>query len=238
MNNFVFNGKMFRQIKGTAMGTKCAPAFANIYMNRLEEKYVYTHRIQPLVWYRFIDDIFSVFTCTRQEVESFVQELSDKTGLEFTATISDTKVDFLDTTVKVDEHRKLYTTLYTKPTDTHDYLLYQLAHPKHCMNATPFSQLLRVRKICKQDADFVENAEMILGNFHRRGYPLEILKTAWNAVKGLDRDLILAEKPPSAQTPSEESFYLTTTYNPASPNLKGILSNHWDLVGLPHMTSI
>ena len=80
---------------------------------------------------------------------------------------------------------------------------------------------------------------MILGNFHRRGYPLELLKTAWNAVKGLNRDLLLVEKPPSTQTPSEDSFYLTTTYNPASPNLKGILTDHWDLMGLPpHNTHI
>ncbi len=233
MNNFVFNGKMFRQVRGTAMGTKCAPAFANIYMNRIEEKYVYTNRIQPLIWYRFIDDIFSVFTCSREEVQSFIDDLNERTGLEFTATISDTKVDFLDTTVKIDDNRKLYTTLYTKPTDTHDYLLYSSAHPKHCKNATPFSQLLRVRKICKHDTDFLVNAEMVLGNFHRRGYPLETLKTAWNAVKGLDRNLLLVEKPPSTQTPTEESFFLTTTYNPASPNLKGILSDHWDLMGLP-----
>ena len=142
-------------------------------------------------------------------------------------------MDFLDTTVKLDEHGKLYTTLYTKPTDTHDYLLYNSAHPKHCKDATPFSQLLRIRKICKNDRDFEINSEMVLGNFHRRGYPLEILKTAWNAVKGLDRDQILMEKPPSNTEPTEQSFFLTTTYNPASPNLKGILAKHWDLVGLP-----
>ncbi len=139
----------------------------------------------------------------------------------------------MDTTVKIDEHGKLYTTLYTKPTDTHDYLLYNSAHPKHCKNATPFSQLLRIRKICKNDRDFEKNSELVLGNFYRRGYPLEILKTAWNAVKSLDRDMLLVEKPPSNTEPTEQSFFLTTTYNPAFPNLKGILGKYWDLVGLP-----
>ncbi len=78
MNNFVFNGKMFRQIKGTAMGTKCAPAFANIYMNDIEEKYVYnnTHGTKPLIWLRFIDNIFCVFTCSKEEVETFVKDIS------------------------------------------------------------------------------------------------------------------------------------------------------------------
>ena len=232
-NNFVFNGEMYHQIKGTAMGTKCAPAFANIYMNQVEEKYVYTHTTKPLIWLRFIDDIFCVFTCSKPEIEAFVDEISEKSGLKFTATISDTQVDFLDTTVKVDENGKLYTTLYSKPTDTHDYLLYNSAHPKHCKNATPFSQLLRVRKICKKDMDFLENSEKILGHFYRRGYPLDVLKSALNAVKGLDRDILLIEKPKNNTPPTEQSFFLTTTYNPASPNLKGILGDHWDLVGLP-----
>ncbi len=161
--------------------------------------------------------------------ESCINQIS----LKFTATISETQVDFLDTTVKVDDDGKLYTTLYSKPTDTHDYLLYKSAHPKHCKNATPFSQLLRVRKICKKDLDFVENSEKILGHFYRRGYPLDVLKSAWNAVKGLDRDILLIEKPKNNTQPTEQSFFLTTTYNPESPNLKGILGDHWDLVGLP-----
>ncbi len=77
-NCFVFNGQHYRQIRGTAMGTKCAPAFANIFMNEFEEKFVYTYHIQPLVWFRFIDDIFSIFVCSRQEIESFVDYLNTR----------------------------------------------------------------------------------------------------------------------------------------------------------------
>ncbi len=225
---------MYRQIKGTAMGTKCAPAFANIFMNDFEEQHVYTHPIQPLVWFRFIDDIFAVFTCTREEVEQFIYDIDHSNpSIRFTSNISETSVDFLDTTVKLDEHGKLYTTLYTKPTDTHDYLLYNSAHPKHCKDGTPYSQLLRVRKICSHDTDFVTNSEMILGNFYRRGYPIDVLKSAWNAVKTLNRDDLLVERPQQNVEPTEQSFYLTTTYNPASPNLKGLLGKNWDLVNLP-----
>ncbi len=50
-NCLVFNGRHYRQIKGTAMGTKVAPAFANIFMNDFEDKYVYTYHIQPMVWF-------------------------------------------------------------------------------------------------------------------------------------------------------------------------------------------
>ena len=37
-NDFSFNKKNFLQMKGTAMGTKMAPSFANIFMACLEEK--------------------------------------------------------------------------------------------------------------------------------------------------------------------------------------------------------
>ena len=36
LNNFTFNDEHFIQIKGTAMGTRVAPNFANVYMGRLD----------------------------------------------------------------------------------------------------------------------------------------------------------------------------------------------------------
>lgn len=37
-NTFTFNGKHFKQIKGTAMGTKMAPTYATLTLEYLEEK--------------------------------------------------------------------------------------------------------------------------------------------------------------------------------------------------------
>jgi len=37
-NYFQFNDSMYHQIQGTAMGTKMAPAYANLFMAELEEK--------------------------------------------------------------------------------------------------------------------------------------------------------------------------------------------------------
>jgi hypothetical protein len=36
-NNYTFNGEHFLQINGTAMGTKMAPSYANIFMGKLEK---------------------------------------------------------------------------------------------------------------------------------------------------------------------------------------------------------
>jgi hypothetical protein len=37
INNFTFDGNHYLQINGTAMGTKMAPSYANIFMGDLEE---------------------------------------------------------------------------------------------------------------------------------------------------------------------------------------------------------
>ena len=48
------------QIHGTAMGTKMAVAFANIFMAKVETEILNQSASNPLVWKGFIDDIFSL----------------------------------------------------------------------------------------------------------------------------------------------------------------------------------
>jgi hypothetical protein len=50
-NNFMFNGEHYLQISGTAMGTKMAPSYANIFMGRLERRLLHYAPIKPLSWY-------------------------------------------------------------------------------------------------------------------------------------------------------------------------------------------
>ena len=43
------------------MGTKCVPTYANLVLSVLEEEFLQSLTLKPLVWYRFIDDIFVVY---------------------------------------------------------------------------------------------------------------------------------------------------------------------------------
>ena len=60
-NYFEFDEKIFRQKLGTAIGTKFAPGFANIFMGHMEEKFLETCELKPWVWWRFLDDIFVIW---------------------------------------------------------------------------------------------------------------------------------------------------------------------------------
>ena len=56
-NYFDINGKIYRQKQGIAIGTKIAPAYANLFMSGLEERLLEASVNKPLVWMRFIDDV-------------------------------------------------------------------------------------------------------------------------------------------------------------------------------------
>ena len=79
--------------------------------------------------------------------------------IKFTAEISATKADFLDTTVYMNDDGSLWTDLFCKPTDTHSYLRYESSHPPHCKRSLPYSQFLRLRRICSREEDFTKHAK-------------------------------------------------------------------------------
>ena len=73
---FSFDGQIYEQIQGTAMGTKMAPSYANLFMDRFERAFLAREPIQPLLWKRYIDDILCVWTGTRSELEGFLDRLN------------------------------------------------------------------------------------------------------------------------------------------------------------------
>ena len=70
-NNFVFDDHSYLQTSGTAMGTKMAPCFANIFMASTEQTFNDNSPLTPLFYVRFIDDIFMIWTHGSEELEQF-----------------------------------------------------------------------------------------------------------------------------------------------------------------------
>ena len=59
-NSFHFNGKNYLQTHGTAMGTKMAVSFDNIFRTAVETEIINWSHFKPLTWKRYIDDVFSL----------------------------------------------------------------------------------------------------------------------------------------------------------------------------------
>ena len=60
----------------TAIGTKLPPAYANIFMDRLEQKLLSEVQIKPHLWFRYIDDIFMVWLGSESELEDFLSYIN------------------------------------------------------------------------------------------------------------------------------------------------------------------
>ncbi len=229
-NAFAFNNEFYVQTGGTAMGTKMAPSYANIFMSSFEDKFVYTYPLQATIWLRYIDDIFMIWPHGEDELNKFVTHLNScHNTIKFTTEVSKSHTNFLDTTVFVAENRSLKTRLYCKPTDTHDYLLYNSCHPAHCKEGIPYSQFLRIRRICTDIADFEISASMLTSHFTRRKYPDRIITDAIERARSQDRHSLLYNTNVRNDN-SEKRFYIIDTYNPSNPNLKCIIKNNWGLL--------
>ena len=89
--------KNYLQTHGTAMGTKMAVAFSNIFMNKVETEILSQSLFKPLVWKRYIDDIFPLWTTNRDRIEHFIEQANNHhPTIKFTAEISDKETTFLD----------------------------------------------------------------------------------------------------------------------------------------------
>ena len=150
LNNgiFVFNNKAYQQKPGTAIGTKFAPLYACIFMDEVEKFFLETQSKKPLVWLRYVDDIFFIWTHGELELERFLKDLNNFTpNLSFPHEASKNCIPFLDLKVKLIDG-KLETDLCMKPTDRSQYLHYLSSHAEHRKCSIVYSQTLCVKRLC------------------------------------------------------------------------------------------
>ena len=181
-----------------------------------------------ILWLRFLDDIMGLYTGPPDELMRFVENLNEvHPTIKFTLEHSEESVNFLDTTVHL-ENGKLWMDLYSEPKDSHSYLHYTSAHPVQCKKSLPYSQLLRVRRICSRQQDFLRHSGMILYHFKARGYPIDLLEQALTRVMALDRKELL--KVSEKITTRDDVVALVTTFNPQFTDLNKIVKQNWALL--------
>ena len=76
-NYFEFNGEVKHQISVTAIGTKFAPTYVSIFMDEIETNFLDTQEFKPLVWFRYIDDVFFIWTHGKEKLEEFLKDFNN-----------------------------------------------------------------------------------------------------------------------------------------------------------------
>lgn len=161
-NYFLFEHQYYLQTSGTAMGATMAPDYANLYLGSLEEQYVYNNNPfadKLILFKRYIDDCFVIFCGSLPEFELFVLYMNClRPSIKFTHSASTTSVNFLDTCISlIDGH--IVSSLYRKDTEKNNLLHATSAHPTSLKRGLPYSQFIRLHRICSDETDFEAKAK-------------------------------------------------------------------------------
>ena len=219
-NDFVFDSKYYLQTHGTAMGKRYAPSYANIFMFFWEEEVLRTCQIKPLVYLRYLDDIFGIWTDSVENFDQFLKTLdSFNPSIRIKHTSSTNSVDFLDTTVfkgpNFSETHKVDIKVYFKDTDSHALLHTSSFHPRSTCRAIVKSQLIRFYRICTRKEDFIQATITLFKALRKRGYSRLVLRTIFKSFlrKGSEK--------------KENLIPIITTYSPISQELNPRIKNNF-----------
>ena len=140
---------------------------------------------------------------------------------------------FLDTNVKKSgDKKKLLVELYTKPTDTHNYLHFNSFHPSHTKRAGPYGQFLRVRRNCSLLSDYDKHSQMLKEKYLQRGYPLGLVENSRMKARRLDRSSLINPNRNTTQKDkkADNVVPLILTYHPTNKQVQKIISDNWGLL--------
>ena len=73
-NYFQFLDKIFKQKRGTAIGTKFAPPYSILFMADLEKRLLSDIDLKPYICWRYIDDIFLIWEHGEEYLKLFLEK--------------------------------------------------------------------------------------------------------------------------------------------------------------------
>ncbi|XP_053888787.1 uncharacterized protein LOC128839638 [Malaclemys terrapin pileata] len=203
---FTFGDDVYFQVSGTAMGTRMAPQYANIFMADLEQCFLSSRPLTPVLYLRYIDDIFIIWTHGKEALEEFHHDFNNfHPTINFSLDQSTQEIRFMDTTVLISDGH-INTTLNRKPTDCYTYLHASSFHPDYITRSIIDSQALRYNRICSNPSD--KHLQDLYQAFLKLHYlPAEVKKQIERA-RRVPRSHLLQDRPnkESNRTPLAITF--------------------------------
>jgi hypothetical protein len=228
-NYFQFDDDFYLQKMGTAMGSPMAPAYASLFMGKLEKDFLKICEHKPTLWFRFLDDIFMIWDHSLEKLELFIEALNRfHPNMKFTYSASKKIVSFLDVAVSINDDLTLQTDIHIKETNNHQYLDYTSCHPKQCKDGIPYSQAKRYRRIISDDNSFKSSLQDLKHHFKQRDYPEKIIDCAFEKVSALSQEDALQ----SCNKAKTKVIPFTVEYNPSLPNIGAAINKYWVILNL------
>ena len=169
---FTFQGKIYEQVKGAAMGSPLSPIVATLFMEDLETKALATAPPTPKIWKRFVGDTFAIIQ--KADKDAFLEHINSvDANIHFTYEDSkeDGSIPFLDMLIIPDEEGRLNTKVYRKPTHTDQYLHWDSHHSITSKYSVIETLYHRARTVCS-NPDHLQNEEKhLFKSLNRCKYP-------------------------------------------------------------------
>ena len=224
-NNFQFNGEHYLQIGGTAMGTKVAPSYANLFMARLEEKLLEKARTDLQVEL----PIFSSYShIAKQNLKNswhswihftkpsnLLRNIHGKKSSSWTHTSNVTEIHC---TQKLYAKRRLHTAIYF----THHVIPKTASRKAHMANFFA-SNVIAPKTLTSRNMPKIWNK-----HYADRGYPDDIIQKAYEKARQRDHHDLIHGTPPPREKNSR--IPLVLTYNPLNPNLMKMIKKNWHIL--------
>ena len=231
-NVFEFDNLTFTQTCGLAMGTKLAPALATIYIGQLEETFLAGRALKPDLWFRYIDDIFGVWSHTLSEFHTFLTDLNGlQDRIKFTAEVSQQACNFLDLTIYKPPSFKttglLSTRIYYKPTNTFSFPLNTSYIPAHIHKGIAIGEMTRVIRNTTSPIVCRKYRKKLMKHLIRRGYSKQILKRIWRMRHASREDML---KPKIKSLLNERPTPFCVQFTKCRPSIQELLKKRWKIM--------
>ena len=179
---FVYRDNYYEMRSGSPMGSPLSPAVCILYLDYLEKKIINKSPYPIVMWKRYVDDIFLVFTNNSTQTKSVANVTEDllkhsnqfSNTIQFTCDFMNTQKELarLDVYVKIEADGRFSTTVYRKPTNTNLYLSSTSAHSWSSKLGTIRCLTNRALRICspqflKKELDFLQGVFMDNGYSER-----------------------------------------------------------------------
>ena len=215
-NNYVecrglFEGCFFRQKIGTAMGIFFWVTYATIFMIWLETPIVNEFRQHILLYKRFLDDVFVVWSGSIPELCRFRRKFgaaNPNIKLEWqgipleTDATNPAKFDrykhrgWISSTLMLGSYKRagFEFSVHRKPGNAFSYLPYGSYHARHVFRGWLQAEVLRLLTHSSTPTIWIEECRRFYDHLRRRGYPAAAIRSTFRKVSWSQRQHVLNPK--------------------------------------------
>jgi hypothetical protein len=189
-----FKDQVYHQIDGTAMGTACAPTYANIFVFILERVVIAELKDAIRIYRRFLDDVFVFIKADRAaEFQRRMNELHPKIKFEFVTHPSEAV--FLDLLIhkgpRFAADSIFDLRVHQKAMNLYLYIPWLSFHTEAAKKSFIQTELMRYVRNSSSRDDYLRLKRIFYQRLRDRGYPHAFLRPLFQGVLYADRHYFL-----------------------------------------------